>query len=82
MKSELLLSNVNDGETVIVNDIIDSDLKVKLFEMGILNGKELTVLFRAPLGDPLAIDVQGYTLSLRKDEACLISVAVINPGES
>lgn len=43
-------------------------------EMGLLPGKAVTVLFRAPLGDPIAIDVNGYILSLRLDEAALILV--------
>jgi Fe2+ transport system protein FeoA len=43
-------------------------------EMGLIKGKEITILFKAPLGDPIAIDVQGYVLSLRLDEAALIQV--------
>jgi len=43
-------------------------------EMGLVEGKQLRVLFRAPLGDPIAIDVEGYVLSLRVDEADLIAV--------
>lgn len=42
--------------------------------MGLLPGREVTVLFRAPLGDPIAIDVNGYILSLRLDEAAMIHV--------
>jgi Fe2+ transport system protein FeoA len=43
-------------------------------EMGLMPGREITVLFRAPLGDPIAIDVDGYILSLRLDEASMIQV--------
>jgi Fe2+ transport system protein FeoA len=43
-------------------------------EMGLIAGKEVRVLFRAPFGDPIAIDVHGYVLSLRLDEAGLIQV--------
>jgi Fe2+ transport system protein FeoA len=43
-------------------------------EMGILEGDFVQVLFKAPLGDPIAINVKGYTLSLRKDEAALVEV--------
>ncbi len=45
--------------------------------MGIMEGKQLKVLFRAPFGDPIAVDVGGYILSLRKDEAELIEVEQI-----
>lgn len=43
-------------------------------EMGLTKGKMIQVLYRAPLGDPIAIDINGYVLSLRKDEAALIQV--------
>ena len=42
--------------------------------MGLFPGKEIRVLFKAPLGDPIAIDVHGYTLALRKNEAALIEL--------
>lgn len=46
-------------------------------EMGLVEGKELKVLFRAPFGDPIAVDVDGYILSLRKNEAELVIVESI-----
>lgn len=69
-----LLSNIKDGEHVIIRELKDSIFKVKMMEMGLVKGKKIEVLFRAPFGDPIAIDVEGYTLSLRKDEAKLITV--------
>ncbi|MBL4863200.1 MAG: ferrous iron transport protein A [Crocinitomicaceae bacterium] len=68
------LSNISIGESAIIEAVEESFLKVKLMEMGLIEGKRLRVLFRAPLGDPMAIDVDGYVLSLRNDEADLISV--------
>jgi ferrous iron transport protein A len=32
----------------------------------------------APFGDPLAIKVSGYTLSMRKDEAATIQINLLN----
>ena len=43
--------------------------------MGLFPGKKIKLLFKAPFGDPIAIDVQGYTLALRRKEAALIAVA-------
>lgn len=70
------LSSILPGQSVTVVSIHDSVLKPKLMEMGIIQGKEVRVLFKAPLGDPIAIDVHGYILSLRLDEAGLIEVEV------
>lgn len=68
------LSSILPGQLVKISSIHDSALKPKLMEMGLIKGKEIKVLFRAPLGDPIAIDVHGYILSLRLDEAGLIQV--------
>ncbi len=69
------LSLVHPGETVTVASLLDSSLKPKLMEMGLITGKKLKVLFRAPFGDPIAVDLGGYVLSLRLDEASLINVS-------
>ncbi len=68
------LSYINPGSIVTVVDLQESSLKPKLMEMGLIAGKKLKVLFRAPFGDPIAIDLGGYVLSLRLDEAGLINV--------
>ena len=68
------LSEISNGDSVQVIEVLQSTLKVKLMEMGMIQGKALRVLYRAPFGDPIAIDVDGYVLSLRKDEAKLIEV--------
>ncbi|REJ70554.1 MAG: iron transporter [Planctomycetota bacterium] len=52
---------------------------IRLLEMGLTPGVELSVLGTAPLGDPMEIEVRGYRLSLRKSEAARISVEVL-PG--
>jgi ferrous iron transport protein A len=54
--------------------ILDSELTPKLVEMGFYAGQELEILFKAPFGDPIAVDVSGYVLSMRLSEAKLIEV--------
>jgi ferrous iron transport protein A len=61
-------------KTVVVQ-IKESALKPKLLEMGLYTGKTVEVLFRAPFGDPIAVDVDGYVLSMRLDEANQIEIA-------
>jgi Fe2+ transport system protein FeoA len=72
---DIKLSLVALGETVTIASLLDSSLKPKLMEMGLVSGKKLKVLFRAPFGDPIAIDLGGSVLSLRLDEAKLITVS-------
>lgn len=77
---KLPLSKIANGERAIVHEILASELKVKLMEMGLVKGKALTVLFRAPLGDPIAVDIDGYVLSLRIEEAALVLVVKETKG--
>ncbi len=51
--------------------------KAKLLAMGLTPGTEFTVIRRAPLGDPIEIQVRGFKLSLRKDEANALFVISI-----
>lgn len=62
------------GKRATVTGITESELKPKLLEMGLYNGKQVSVLFKAPFGDPIAVDVDGYVLSMRLDEACLVQI--------
>ncbi len=48
----------------------------RILDMGILRGVEIEVERVAPLGDPVEIRVKGYHLSLRKEEASHILLAV------
>jgi ferrous iron transport protein A len=57
-----------------VTGITESELKPKLLEMGLYIGKEVSVRFKAPFGDPIAVDVDGYVLSMRLDEARLVQI--------
>jgi ferrous iron transport protein A len=42
---------------------------LRLREMGLLPGVQVTLVRTAPLGDPVEIKVRGYSLTLRKTEA-------------
>jgi ferrous iron transport protein A len=47
----------------------------RLQEMGMTTGVVVKLIRVAPLGDPLEIEVRGYRLSLRKDEAAAVEVS-------
>ena len=49
-------------------------IRQRLLDMGITRGTELLVERHAPLGDPVEIEVKGYHLALRMDEARRIEV--------
>ena len=68
----MTLSELKQGAIGIVKEFTDLEMSVKLMEMGCLPGEQVTVTRVAPLGDPIAISVSGYQLSLRKFEASTI----------
>jgi ferrous iron transport protein A len=74
MENTLKLAQVKKGVDVVVQSIEGDELRSKLLELGITSGCNLRVLYTAPFGDPIAIDVEGFVLSLRKSEANLIQV--------
>jgi len=62
------LSELNPGESGIIARI-EGEERRKLLDMGLVRGTRITVVRRAPLGDPVELLVKGYNLSLRLDEA-------------
>jgi ferrous iron transport protein A len=63
------LSDIEVGSTVVIKSFENNDIFLKLMEMGCVPGELIKVEQIAPLGDPIAITVSGYNLSLRLDEA-------------
>ena len=53
---------------------VDGVLRKRLVEMGVTPGVLIAVERVAPLGDPIAVEVRGYRLSMRKAEAARIRV--------
>jgi len=53
---------------------IDADiaLKRRLSAMGFVKGAEVALAHTAPMGDPRAYILLGYSLSLRNEDACKI----------
>ena len=50
------------------------ELGRRIRDMGLVPGAELEVVGRAPLKDPVALRLTGFTLSLRNNEADYIAV--------
>ncbi len=56
-------------------------IRKRLLAMGFVPGAGVEVLRAAPLGDPVEYRVKGYCISLRREEAKLISVSTGEGGE-
>jgi ferrous iron transport protein A len=72
--SKKTAADLRVGETATISGFNNEKLSLKLLEMGCLPGGKITFRMKAPLGDPICVEVAGYRLSLRKNEAKAILV--------
>lgn len=73
-KNKVRLSDLKPGETGIITHLKGGESASVLMEMGCIPGESITMLMRAPLGDPITIKVSGYRLSLRRQQAADIAL--------
>ncbi|WP_456325605.1 FeoA family protein [Desulfonauticus submarinus] len=78
MKAKSLrLLKVNQ-KAIIKSISARGELGRRIRDMGLLPGTEIQVVGRAPLKDPVALRLKGFTLTLRNNEADYILVEEIN----
>lgn len=58
------------------------ELGRRIRDMGLVPGTFVTIVGRAPLKDPVALRLKGFTLTLRNNEADMIEVNVDNHKEN
>ena len=69
------LKDAEVGSTVTVVRLNgEGAVKRRIMDMGVTKGTPVFVRKVAPLGDPVAVTIRGYELSLRKADAALIEV--------
>ena len=70
------LSQLATGKRAVIKSHEESDFQLTLMEMGCIPGEPIWVEMIAPLGDPMAIQIAGYYLSIRKQDADRVLVSV------
>ena len=69
------LREVTKGDRVTVVKVHgEGPVRRRIMDMGVTKGAEVLIRKVAPFGDPVEINVRGYELSLRKDDAGMIEV--------
>ncbi|GAB3336257.1 ferrous iron transport protein A [Larkinella ripae] len=68
------VADLKTGEKAVIQSFTDPWMSLKLLEMGCLPGTEVSLHCKAPLGDPICLNVSGYCLSMRKSEAATILI--------
>lgn len=68
---------MKDNQSGIISAVkVGGELGRRIRDMGLVPGTAIKVQGRAPLYDPVALRVMGFTLTLRNDEADHIEVEV------
>ena len=75
MDEHTCLSEHQPGAILRVQEISgESDISIRLLELGLVTGTVLRIVKRAPLGEPIEIKFRGSHLALRLDEAANVLV--------
>jgi ferrous iron transport protein A len=70
------LDELSVGESGTIVEIVGNDvIASRLMEMGLIEEEPITVIGKAPMGDPVEYSVRGYRISLRKTEASRVMVS-------
>ena len=69
------LKDVKVGETAKVIKINGAGaVRRRIMDMGITKNVEIFVRKMAPFGDPMELNLRGYELTMRKEDASMIEV--------
>ncbi|BCK03663.1 ferrous iron transport protein A [Vibrio cholerae] len=70
------LSQMQAGERgiILALDGLSDTVRKKLMVMGLLPNTEVVLIRRAPMGDPLQVEVRGVSIALRENIAANIDV--------
>ena len=78
METIVKLSEMKPGQEGIIYEYKSNEIFLKLMEMGCVPGEKIQMEKIAPMGDPISVNVAGYHLSLRLNEAEHVYVRVKN----
>jgi len=77
------LAALRPGQKARITDVEGDDtVTLRLLEMGLTAGEEVTLLGYAPLGDPIEFSVRGYRVSLRAVEAERVLIEPVGPADA
>lgn len=52
----------------------EGDLRRRLLDLGLIKGTNIKAILKSPIGNPIAYEVRGTTIALRKEDAKFIKI--------
>lgn len=79
----MTLDKLPKGQSGVITEVGgEGPLRRRLLDMGLTPGTRVTLHKRAPMGDPIELELRGYSLTLRLEDAANIRLETAEePGQ-
>lgn len=75
--NKINLTDMETGDTAIVERLLSgSDMRRRLQDIGLIEGTCVECIMKSPGGDPIAYQIRGAVIALRKEDAENILISV------
>jgi ferrous iron transport protein B len=72
------LSELQPNQKALVLKVHEGPSSLRIMELGLVVGANITFKSLAPMGDPIAFQLDSSAISLRKTEAVLVEIELIS----
>lgn len=80
MSAPTKLSELPEGSSAIIESVQSGRASLtRLRELGLVPGTQVRIVRRAPLGEPIEIQVRGSMLAMRNQDAAHIGITNVSP---
>ena len=74
---KVTIADLKKGQRGRIKQYAGNHIPLKLLEMGCLPGNEVQLIQKAPLKDPLYLNINGSHLAIRQETAVQVEIEVI-----
>lgn len=71
----MTINDLKIGQSGVIHQVGgEGALRLRFLDMGLIPGTRVTLRKVAPMGDPIQIQVRGYELTIRREDAAKITL--------
>jgi len=75
MNKILSLADIKPGESAVITRLeVKGDIRRRMQDIGIIEGAKIECIFESPWSDPVAYQVKGAVIALRREDSADIFV--------
>ena len=75
----MTIDDLRIGETGVIGQVGgEGALRLRFLDMGLIPGTAVTLQKIAPMGDPIQLQVRGYELTIRREDARRITLREVD----